>query len=133
MVSATQTVQQYELWLIVPGQYSEPLGDCGLYESQQEAERVASVVRNWLHIGVWCSILDYLDPEAQDALLFVRRGFAAMGIDLASVAVEVREFATAGHDNRDSTKADDWMQRDDLSLEDTTLVPPEVTCHTVGE
>ncbi len=115
-LSPVSTVCQYELWLLTGSGFAQPLPDCGLYGSCREAAQVASVVRTWLHLGVWGDVLNWLDPEAQDELCFLRRGMAALGVELTSVHVAVRKYAT-DHDNRDSTLAADWLTGE--SMEDT--------------
>ncbi len=111
------STQQFELWLLVPGQYAEPLSDCGVYQSQRECGKVAGAVANWIALGVWDSLLNYLSPDAVDELLFIERGLTALAVDLTSVQVIVREFAS-GHDNRDSTKSANWMTGSDPDDDD---------------
>lgn len=112
-VSDEQVVCQWEIWVVIPGRYSDPLQDCGLFGSQRDAELVAAAVRLWLHVGVWSdTALDDISPLGREELLFLRRGMQVLKLDLSRAHVVVREYGhPAQSDNRDSEVPGDHVTR----------------------
>lgn len=130
MLSHEIYTRKYELWLIIPGQRSELLNEYGLYESQGEAQRMASAVADWFHLGTWYdSVLDRLGPETQDDLFAMRQGFKSDCVPLGSIRLQVRASVSSetayGTATAFSGPGDDDADDDD-HLPDTDLEPPDI-------
>lgn len=131
-VSTLQPACQWELWVVIPGRYSDPLQDCGSFGSERAAELLAAAVRLWLHVGVWSdTALAELSPLGREELLFLRRGMEVLKLDLATAHVVVREYGDVRlSDNRDSevpgdhvTRLYPWLNASDPDDDDADTVP----------
>ena len=124
-LSPDTQVRQYEIWLYHRPGYHEPVQACGLFGSREDARRVGSALRMWLHLGVWARyVFDALLPPDSDPdsdagrdradLLGLPDHLARLGCDPARVLVTVPLFGAA-HDNEAAC---------DGSEDDTLLDPP---------
>jgi hypothetical protein len=79
----------YEIWLSAPCGYREPVRECGKFRSQRDAERMASQLRDWLHLGVRPATLLACVKQKRDrkSLLMMHEYLGDLGVDPATVTV----------------------------------------------
>lgn len=126
MLSPETTVRSWEIWILVPGLSREVFDLQRSCESKDEADRLASAIADWLHLGTWYdAVLDTLPPDAQDQLFALRQGFRADGVDLGTVQVGAKPEAAALF----------TQEEDDFDAEDTALEhdAPRVTYDVGGD
>lgn len=128
-------VHYWEIWVFAKPDFSEPVQECGSFRASEhswratvaeaergaedEAVRMASRLRNWLHLGVWS---DHLHPDLYQA----REGLRALGIDPARVMVSACKREPGDHDNEVRPPlAGHWGDGGAL---DTVLEPVGVSC-----
>lgn len=70
----------WEIWVVGPDRYYEPVSECGPFRSERDALEAGSRLRDWLHLGVWS---DALPAD----LLAAREGLRALGVDPARCEV----------------------------------------------
>ena len=80
MRSVDSPIGRWEIWVVGPGRYYEPVSDCGTFGSERAAVEAASRLRDWLHLGVWS---DSLPPD----LLGLRDQLRECGVDPARCEV----------------------------------------------
>jgi len=120
IVSPPKTCAVYEVWIFAAPDHREAVSACGIYRAvntsdyathlvELEAVRMASRLRDYLHLGVWTDNLgdntDDMDDIAELRLL--PEYLHSRGIDPARVLVAARRI-DGTHDNAESDVPRGW-------------------------
>lgn len=89
MYSTSPANLQWEIWMFGPNGWRAPVDECGSFGSCEDAERMGSRLRDWLHLGVQHeNLLDNAADEYDRVSLLTMREFLHQSrIDPAAVTV----------------------------------------------
>lgn len=107
MLFVSPAVAIYEVWIFASPDFRQPVQSCGLFHEEQGAVHAASLLRDYLHIGVWNdNIADNADGlEDVLDLRVLPEHLHAAGIDPARVLVTAVRRVPGQSDN---AIAADW-------------------------
>lgn len=133
MLSPSLSALQHEIWLDLPGSGPQVVDELGTFRTAAEARRVAALLGDWLHLGLFGAGLRAAvaagaageKPKWRrrnlKALLWLPDALRARGYDPARVAVRVEEEGSPWSSRCPGDDDDDRGAADD----DAPLTPPD--------